>query len=301
MSREELEMLDTQLSGHFSGVGIAMRKVKNEIMVVQVLEGTPAQEAGIREGDVVKEVDGRDVTAMDLDEVVMLIRGPEGTTVSLGIYRPSSPELLRFEIVRREIQIPVLRKEVKEGGVGYIQLTDWTEDADQRIREALSELEGEGARSLVIDLRSNTGGYMDPAINAADLFLRQGVIVTSRGRVPGTDREYQADAEASWDLPLVVLVNRGTASSSEIFAAALRDNQRCTLVGETTFGKGSIQKIFRQEDGTGIRLTIARYYTPQGVNLDEEGLVPEVLVKNPVVGEEDLQLEKALEIARTST
>lgn len=277
-----------------------MRKVKNEIMVVQVLEGTPAQEAGIKEGDLVREVDGKDVTSMELDEVVMLIRGPEGTTVSLGISRPSSAELLRFEIVRREIELPVLRTEMKEGGVGYLQLTDWTEDADERIRGALSELEERGARSLVIDLRSNTGGYMDPAIEAADLFLRGGTIVTSRGRVAGVDREYEADGDASWDKPVVVLVNRGTASSSEIFAAALRDNRRCTLVGETTFGKGSIQKIFHQEDGTGIRLTIARYYTPLGVNLDEEGLTPDLLVKNPVVGEEDLQLEKALEVARSS-
>ncbi|MDI6873230.1 MAG: S41 family peptidase [Actinomycetota bacterium] len=298
MTAEQLEMLDTQLSGHFSGIGVAMQKVKNQIRVVQVLEGTPAQEVGMREGDIVREVDGRDVTNLELDEVVMLIRGPEGTTVRIGVSRPGEPEILTFDIVRRRIEIPVMEVEVKEGGVGYIRLTDWTQDAAERLREALAELGAKGASSLVIDLRSNPGGYMETAIEAADLFLRGGVIVSSRGRVGGVNRVYEADGEVSWDLPVYVLVNRGSASASEIFAAALRENNRCLLVGETTFGKGSIQQIFRQPDGTGIRLTIARYYTPLGTNIDDQGIAPDIPVKNPLVGEEDLQLERALEVAR---
>jgi carboxyl-terminal processing protease len=139
---------------------------------------------------------------------------------------------------------------------------------------------------------------MEPAIRAADLFLRSGEIVSSQGRVAGASNQYRADGQVEWDLPLVLLVDRGSASSSEIFAAALRDNDRCTLVGTTTFGKGSIQKIFRQADGSGIRLTIARYYTPSGASIDDEGISPDVAVNNPVVGEEDLQLQKALEVAR---
>lgn len=300
MTRQELEMLDTQLTGHFSGIGVAMQRVKNEIRVVNVLENTPAQEMGIREGDIIEEVDGKDVSALELDEVVMLIRGPQGTVVRLGIRRPPSPETVYFDIVRREIEIPVMREEIKEGGVGYLRISDWTEDAYDKVRRALSDLASRGARSLVIDLRSNPGGYMEPAIEAADLFLRGGVIVSSRGRTAGVNKEYKADDDAFWDLPVVVLVNRGSASASEIFAAALRDNERCRLVGETTFGKGSIQKIFRQGDGTGIRLTIARYYTPKGINIDEQGIVPDFTVKNPVVGTEDLQLEKALELARST-
>ncbi len=300
MTQRELEMLDTQLSGHFSGVGVAMQKVKNEIRVVNVLEGTPAEEAGIKEGDIIREVDGRNVTDLELDEVVMLIRGPQGSVVRLGVRRPPSPETIFFDIVRRDIEIPVMKTEIREDGVAYLRISDWTEDADAKIDQALSDLKAQGATALVIDLRSNPGGYMEPAIEAADLFLRGGVIVSSRGRTSGVNREYKADEAVSWDLPLVVMVNRGSASASEIFAAALRDNDRCRLVGETTFGKGSIQKIFRQGDGTGIRLTIARYYTPSGVNIDEQGIVPDVSVKNPVVGETDLQLKKALEIARSS-
>jgi len=299
MTAEQLEMLDTQLSGHFSGIGVAMQKVKNEIRVVQVLEGTPAQEAGVREGDIIREVDGKDVTDLELDDVVMLIRGPEGTTVGIGVSRPGEPDILRFDIVRRRIDIPVLEEEVREGGVGYIRLTDWTQDAAERLREALADLAAKGASSLVIDLRSNPGGYMEPAIEAADLFLRGGVIVSSQGRVAGMSRVYRADGEVAWELPVCVLVNRGSASASEIFAAALRENNRCLLVGETTFGKGSIQQIFRQPDGTGIRLTIARYCTPSGKNIDDQGIAPDVAVKNPLVGEEDLQLERALQQART--
>ena len=297
MSEEELAILDTQLSGRLSGIGVVMDTVKNEVRVVRVLEGTPAQEVGLQEGDIAKEVDGKDISGAGIEEVVSMIRGPEGTTVRLGIVRPPSSEVIYFDIVRREIEIPVIDVEMKEGGVGYLRLTDWTQDVDAKISDALVQLRGQGAKSLIIDLRSNPGGYMEPAIEAADMFLRDGTIVTSRGRVAGASKEYTADGEVEWDLPVIILVNRGSASSSEIFAAALRENERCTLVGETTFGKGSIQKIFRQPDGTGLRLTIARYYTPSGASIDDEGITPDELVKNPVTGEQDLQLEKSIELA----
>jgi carboxyl-terminal processing protease len=295
MDPKELEMLDTQLSGHFSGIGVAMQTVKNEIRVVKVLEGTPAQETGMQEGDIVKEVDGKDVTGIALDEVVLLIRGPEGSTVRVGVARPPSSNLIQFDIVRRDIEFPVIDYEMKENGIGYLKLADWTQDVDQKISGALQDLREKGAKGLVMDLRSNPGGYMEPAIKAADLFLRGGVIVSSKGRVAGATKEYTADDSVEWDLPVVILVDRGSASSSEIFASALHDNGRCTLVGETTFGKGSIQKIFRQEDGSGLRLTIARYYTPDGSSIDDEGIDPDVLVRNPVVGDKDLQLDKAIE------
>jgi carboxyl-terminal processing protease len=297
MDEEELAMLDTQLSGSFFGIGAAMEVVKNEIRVQSVLEGTPAEAAGLLEGDIIKEVDGEDVSGMSLSEVVGLIRGEEGTTVKIGVLRPPSSDLEEFDIVRGRIEIPVIETELKEGGVGYLKLTDWTEDVDQKLSAALSDLSAQGAKSLVIDLRLNGGGYMEPAIRAADMFLRDGMIVSSQGRILGTTKEYTADEEVIWDLPVVILVNRGTASASEIFAAALRENGRAILVGETTFGKGVIQKIFRNDDGSGVRLTIARYYTPDGVSIDDEGLAPDIFVKNPVVGEEDLQLQEAIEAA----
>ncbi len=296
MTREEAEMLQTQLSGHFSGVGIALEMVKNEVRVTGVLPGTPAEEEGIREGDVIREVDGRDVSGMTLEEVVMAIRGPEGTRVTLGIVRRSGGELTRVTITRRDIEIPVVQQRLLEGSVGYVKLSDWTEDADRKMGEALRELGSRGARFLVLDLRSNRGGYMDPAIRAADMFLSGGTIVSSRGRTPGTTQVYRADGKVDWEFPVVVLVNRWTASASEIFAAALRENGRCQLVGETTYGKGAIQKLFPLEDGSALRLTLARYYTPSGRNIDEQGIDPDVKVTNPVAGDRDLQLERALEL-----
>jgi carboxyl-terminal processing protease len=201
--------------------------------------------------------------------------------------------------VRGEIEVPVLEYELKEGDIGYMLLTDWTEDVDEQVAAALQDLEEQGAKGVIIDLRSNPGGYMEPAIRAADLFLRDGMIVSSKGRIAGSSSEYTADDQVEWDLPVVILLDRGSASSSEIFAAALADNDRAILVGETTFGKGSIQKLYRQEDGTAVRLTIARYYTPNGSSIDDEGIEPDFPVRNPVVGEEDLQLQKAIEILST--
>ena len=136
--------------------------------------------------------------------------------------------------------------------------------------------------------------------DAADFFLAEGTIVSSKGRIAGTTRDYEAEPGIEWDGPVVLLVDRGSASSSEIFAGALHDNERCILVGETTFGKGSVQKLFRQEDGSAVRLTVARYYTPSGQNISDEGIMPDVVVRNPVAGDQDLQLEKALELAKSS-
>ncbi len=293
MDAKEVEMLDTQLSGHFSGIGAVMASVRNEIIVEKVLSGTPAEEAGLQDGDIVKTVDGKDVTGMELSDVVMMIRGPEGTMVVLEIRRANLSSLLRFEIIRREIEIPVIRVELRPNRIGYISMTDWTENVDGKLQDALLDLRLKGARGLIIDLRSNGGGYMDPAIAAADLFLDHGVIVSSKGRISGTNQQVEAEKGSQWDLPVVILVNRGTASSSEIFSAALHDNSRAVLVGETTFGKGSIQKLFRQSDGSALKITVGRYFTPRGISIDDEGIPPDVLVSNPVTGGVDLQLQEA--------
>ncbi len=293
MDAKEVEMLDTQLSGRFSGIGAVMASVRNEIVVEKVMPGTPAEEVGLRDGDIVNKVDGKDVAGMELSDVVMMIRGPEGTKVILEIRRANTSSLLKFEITRREIEIPVIRMELKANNVGYISMTDWTENIDGKLQDALLDLRMKGARGLIIDLRSNGGGYMDPAVEAADLFLDHGVIVSSKGRISGTTQLVEAEKGSQWDFPVVILINRGTASSSEIFSAALHDNSRAVLVGETTFGKGSIQKLFRQGDGSALKITVGRYFTPKGISIDDEGIPPDVLVSNPLTGEVDLQMQEA--------
>ncbi|MHB8780530.1 MAG: S41 family peptidase [Candidatus Geothermincolia bacterium] len=297
MNASELAQLETQLSGHFGGVGISLTSVRNEIRVNKVLEGTPAEAAGIDDGDVLAEVDGESTANMDINDVVTRVRGPEGTHVRLGVRRANSSELLYFDIVRGTIDLQVIETSMVQPDIGLIRLADWTENISDKVAQALSDLQRQGARGIIVDLRSNPGGYFEEARQVADFFLRSGTIVSSQGRNGSNNRTYEADAEILSDLPLVILIDRLSASASEIFAGAIQDNSRGVLVGQTSFGKGSIQKIFVQEGG-GLRLTIAKYLTPSGVNIDDEGIEPDELVSNPVVGEEDLQEARALEVMR---
>lgn len=293
MDKEQVSMLDTQLTGHFFGIGISMAEVRNEIRVEEVLKGTPAEAAGVQQGDIVVSVDGKDVTGMSTNDVVAMIRGQEGTLVKVGFKRSGVPGTTVYDLTRAEIKLPVITTKMLPGDIGYIILTDWTQDSSTLLNGALEDLKNQGAKGLILDLRGNPGGLMDPAIKSADLFLGGGTIVTSKGRMAGTTVPYPANSGTAWDLPVVILTNRGTASSSEIFTAALHDNDRAVLVGETTFGKGEIQQLKRQTDGSALKITVALYYTPDGTSIDGEGITPDVIVTNPTTGQEDLQLAEA--------
>ncbi len=293
-----LTAVESQLTGSFSGVGIVMKSLRNEIVVDGLLPGTPAEASGIQVGDVIAEVDSESTRNLTLTEAQGKIRGPEGTTVRLGMRRGNSSQLIYFDLVRKAINIPVLEQGVPEAGIGLISLADWTEGIQAKLEQALTDVQAQGARGIILDLRGNPGGYMNEAIKAADLFLRSGIIVTSKGRNSSVNQEYRADGKVLCDLPLVILMDRGSASASEIFSGAMQDNARAVVVGEDSFGKSSIQKIFPLPDGSGIKLTIAKYMTPSGTNIDEEGIKPDVVVSNPALGDQDLQKEKALEIMR---
>lgn len=293
-----LAAVESQLTGSFSGVGIVMKSLRNEIMVDGLLPGAPAQASGIQVGDVIAEVDGQSTRNLTLSEAQQKIRGTEGTTVRLGMRRGNSSQLIYFDLVRKSIDIPVLEQSVPEPGIGLISLADWTDGIEAKLEQALTDLQAQGVRGIVLDLRGNPGGYMSEAIKAADLFLRSGTIVTSKGKNSSLNQEYRADGKVLCGLPLVILMDRGSASASEIFSGAMQDNARAVVVGENSFGKSSIQKIFPLSDGSGIKLTIAKYMTPSGTNIDEEGIKPDVVVSNPAFGDQDLQKEKALEIMR---
>ncbi len=293
-----LAAVESQLTGSFSGVGIVMKSLRNEIMVDGLLPGAPAQASGIQVGDVIAEVAGQSTRNLTLSEAQQKIRGTEGTTVRLGMRRGNSSQLIYFDLVRKSIDIPVLEQSVPEPGIGLISLADWTDGIEAKLEQALTDLQAQGVRGIVLDLRGNPGGYMSEAIKAADLFLRSGTIVTSKGKNSSLNQEYRADGKVLCGLPLVILMDRGSASASEIFSGAMQDNARAVVVGENSFGKSSIQKIFPLSDGSGIKLTIAKYMTPSGTNIDEEGIKPDVVVSNPAFGDQDLQKEKALEIMR---
>ncbi len=293
MDKESVDMLDAQLAGSFFGIGVSMTQARNDIKVERVIEGTPAEAAGIQVGDIVVSVDGTDVTEMDINDVVAMIRGEENTHVKVGVKRSGVSGVIEYDLVRVKIELPVIETSMREGDIGYIIFTDWTRDSAELLTSAMQELQGQGAKGLILDLRVNPGGLMDPAIKSADLFLSEGNIVSSKGRIAGSTSTYDATEGVVWDYPIVILTSRGTASSSEIFSAALHDNSRAVLVGQTTFGKGEIQTLKRQADGSALRITIALYYTPDGTSINDEGIVPDVIVSNPEMGEEDLQLAAA--------
>ncbi len=295
---QALASVESQLTGSFSGVGIVMKSLRNEIVVDGVLAGTPAEASGIQVGDVIAEVDGESTRNLTLSEAQGKIRGPEGTGVRLGMRRGNASQLIYFDLIRRSIDIPVLEQSMPEPGIGLVSLADWTEGITARLSQAMKDLQGQGVQGIILDLRGNPGGYMNEAIKAADLFLHSGTIVSSKGRSAGTNQDYRADGNVQCELPLVILIDRGSASASEIFSGAMQDNARAVVVGEDSFGKSSIQKIFTLPDGSGMKLTIAKYSTPSGRNIDEEGIKPDVVVNNPAFGEQDLQKDKALEIMR---
>lgn len=298
LDAKALTAVETQLTGSFSGVGIVMKSLRNEIVVDGLLAGQPAEAAGIQVGDVIAEVDGESTRNLTLSEVQSKIRGTEGTTVRLGMRRGGASQLIYFDLVRKTIDVPILEQSVPEAGIGFISLADWTNGIEAKLAQSLTDLQSQGVKGIVLDLRGNPGGYMGEAIKAADLFLRSGTIVTSKGRINSANQEYRADGEVLCDLPLVILIDRGSASASEIFSGAMQDNARAVVVGEDSFGKSSIQKIYPLADGSGIKLTIAKYMTPSGTNIDEEGIKPDVVVSNQAFSSQDLQKEKALEIMR---
>ena len=234
---------------------------------MNLFEGSPAYRKGVRRGDVIAKIDGTDATGMTSDDAVRKLRGPKGSSVLLSIARHGYERLIDLEVERDEITIPTIQGAfMVDAGTGYVRLRDFSETTDRDLRRALRDLSGKGMKRLVLDLRENPGGPLDQAIRVSNEFLPRGdMIVYTRGRVPNSDQDYHASEESEFTrLPLVVLVNRNSASASEIVSGAIQDHDRGLIVGETTFGKALVQSIYRVSHGAGLALTTARYYTPSG-------------------------------------
>ncbi len=251
--------------GTYYGLGISIVVVEGDITVVSLFEGSPAYKTGIRRGDIIARIEGEDAKGWTSDQAVKRLKGPKGTTVHVSIRRQGYDQLIELDVVRDEINIPSIPAQfVLDGGTGYVRLQDFAENTGRDLSRALRELSASGMRRLVLDLRSNPGGPLDQAIRVSNLFLPQGVkIVSTRGRVRNADQDYFATEKSEYtELPLVVLVNRNSASASEIVAGAIQDHDRGLVVGETTFGKALVQSVYRISEGAGLALTTARYYTP---------------------------------------
>lgn len=265
-------------SGHYSGVGLEVTEQDGRVVVVTPFEGSPAQRAGVRAGDVLLEVDGEPVRGGDLDGVIDRMRGFVGSRVRLAIGREGEPEPLRFELERSEVHVHSVRAESLPGRYGYVRITHFSEATPTDFRRAIAALQTPGPLAgLVLDLRSNPGGVLESAVSVADEFLDEGLIVRAEGRTPDSRFEMTATpGDAVAHAPLVVLVDRGSASGAEIVAGALRDHARATLMGERTFGKGSVQTVLPLRDGQALKLTTSRYFTPSGASIHGRGIEPDV-------------------------
>ena len=273
---------EEDLTGEFGGIGIQVETRDGRAVVIAPMEGTPGARAGILRGDVIASIDGKPVdNSPTMDRIVDQLRGKPKTKVAIGIYRPSTEKHIDLTITREVIRIESVHDaRVLDDGVGYIQLTEFSEHTGEQFGKALDGLLKDGITSLVIDLRNNPGGLLDAAVEVAEPFFKKGeLIVYTQGRKPADREDLLADTDgAPLTLPVAVLINAGSASAAEIVTGALKDTGRAVIVGERSFGKGSVQTVFNLKNGEGMRLTTARYYTPSGVSIHEKGITPQVEV-----------------------
>jgi carboxyl-terminal processing protease len=267
MDPRQYAQLRERQEGRYYGLGITINVIDGDITVQSLFEGSPAYKQGIRRGDVIAIIEGEDAKGWTSDQAVRKLRGPKGTSVKLGLKRVGYEQLIHLEVPRDEINIPTIPAHfMVDGTTGYVRLQDFAENTDRDLTRALRELSGRGMQRLVLDLRGNPGGPLDQAIKVSNRFLSRGdLIVYTRGRIANSAQDFRATDESDYSLlPLVVLVNRNSASASEIVSGALQDHDRALIVGETTFGKALVQSIYRVSQGAGVALTTARYYTPSG-------------------------------------
>ncbi|MCL6621350.1 MAG: S41 family peptidase [Syntrophobacterales bacterium] len=286
MTPEEFRELQIETKGKFSGIGIEITMKDRILTVVSPIEGTPAFRAGLRAGDQIVKIDGKPTRNLSLTEAVKMIRGPKGSKVTLTINRPGFPAPKDFILVRDIIPIRSVKARVVEGGLGYIRVANFQDQTDLDVRGYLTKMQQKFSplKGLILDLRNDPGGLLEQAVQVADEFLSSGLIVYTQGRTPQQNmRFYARPGQPGEDrsLPMVVLINEGSASASEIVAGALKDQKRAVVAGAKSFGKGSVQTIIPLEDGSALRLTTALYYTPSGRTIQDKGIEPDILLKEP--------------------
>jgi carboxyl-terminal processing protease len=298
----EYEAMHVSTTGHYSGVGLEVAARDGAIVVVTPIEGSPADRAGVRAGDVLLEVDGRRIEADSLDQAIEHMRGFVGSRVRLVLGREGEPEPLRFELERSDVQVRTVHAQPLPGRYAYVRISHFNEATPGDLTRELQQLQAAAPLAgLVLDLRGNPGGVLESAVGVADDFLESGTIVRAEGRTADSRFEMRATrGDLLRHAPLVVLVDRGSASGAEIVAGALRDHGRATLMGERTFGKGSVQTVMPLPDGQALKLTTSRYFTPSGASIHERGIDPDVSlasVQRPEVTGKDVADDPAVRSA----
>ncbi|MGD8367321.1 MAG: S41 family peptidase [Desulfobacterales bacterium] len=287
---EAFEELQVDTRGEFGGIGIVITVRDKVLTVISPIEGTPAYEAGILAGDQIIKVDGALTKDMALWEAVKKMRGPKGTKVVITIVREGEKDPIDFDLVRDIIPIESVKAVTLRPGYGYIWITNFQENTTEDLYKAVTELQNAKTplKGLILDLRDNPGGLLNQAVSVTDLFLKEGEIVSIKGRQEKNTKIFSARPDdADFSFPMVVLINGGSASASEIVAGALQDHKRALVLGTTSFGKGSVQTVESLRDGYGLKFTIARYYTPSGRSIQAQGIVPDIEVKRRVVPSEE--------------
>ena len=291
----KFEDLRSHTAQEYGGIGVQIERRDDRITVIAPIAGTPGEEAGIMPGDQIIRVDGKNTERMNLDEIVQLLRGKPRTSVTITLHRPQSGEILEKTITRQVIQVDSVRDtRMLEDGIGYVRITQFGERTGKELAAALDQLETEGLRALVLDLRNNPGGLLTASVDVAEQFFNRGeLIVYTQGRDERSRWESRAGRGArGFNYPLAVLINSGSASASEIVAGALSDTRRAVLVGETSFGKGSVQSIEQLRNGEALRLTTAFYHTPAGKVIHERGVEPDIVIELPFEEEVNLRLQR---------
>ena len=291
MTPEMYKEMKVETKGEFEGLGIQIGIREQHVIVIAPIEGTPAHAAGIQSGDVILKVDETPTKDLTLMEAVQRMRGPKGTSVTLTVEREGAPETLSFTLIRDTIKIQSVRSRLLDDRIGYVRISQFQESTPKDLDRELAELQDEGAQGLILDLRNNPGGLLSSAVGVSEQFLQPDTLVVSVKGRDGRKDEYRASPPRDpQDSPMIVLVNQGSASASEIVAAAMQDWGKAVIVGKTTFGKGSVQTILPLSDGSGLRLTTAKYYTPRGESIHSVGVKPDIVVEQkPITLDEEQQ------------
>ena len=305
MSPELFKEMQTDTKGEFGGLGIEIGMEAGVVKVISPIDDTPAAKAGIKAGDYIVKIGSEQVQGKSLLEAVKLMRGPVGTSIDLTIRRKNVKKPLEFRIMRKIIQVRSVNSKIigKEKNLGYIRLKSFNENSDKQFLKSVKNLETKSKiKGYVLDLRNNPGGLLTQAINITDFFLNDGEIVSTKGRKISETRKFFArKGDEIKGKPIVVLINNGSASASEIFAGALKDHKRAIILGENSYGKGSVQSIIPLKNGGGMRLTISKYYLPSGKSISEVGVTPDILVEEEgedflINTENDNQLNYAIKL-----
>ncbi len=290
----DLQRLNTMIDGNYSGLGLSVIMDDGAVKIISPFRGSPAEEAGIKAGDYITHLDGDLIYGGDLDEAVGRMRGPAGTSIRLTVFRPGRDEPFDVTVTRGVIELEPVTQSLESGNIGVITVNEFSRDVGADVFAAWQKLRREASgrvNGLVLDLRSNPGGSLDEAVALSDLFLDKGRIVSQRGRATGETIYYDAETvyrgEIAADLPIIVLIDAGSASASEIVAGALQDHRRAVVMGETSFGKGSVQTLLPLTNNSALKLTTARYYTPAGKSVQEGGITPDIRV--PQLSDPDLE------------